>query len=862
MVNNTKTSKICIVPSFVGDCQEIKELAEVSGAVNSEVQQAYESHNTATSSGLDSDSGWGQRYKLGPCFNSPSVEEDNKPVAARLSKYYPSEKSKILVQNHSSLVSWHSWCKNSSPIVGWHMPDESYCNWVKKLEKRLGQKWRDLRIYETIMLSTRLISFDGPLMSALMCFWDKSCNAFLLPEGLMGITMEDVVAITSCSPVGIELSTLGTDLPDAKNTYQGIGVSSYGSFVTRSMALRDKEQEEMAFYLYWICKFLVCNRSVMVLKGFQCVAETIFQAKSPIALAPFLLGLAYNCLGNILRSDFSEHVSGPLWLVVLWAQAYFKPIAARSIAAQPPCPRQQHFNSIYSYGDYIVFSQVQCEKTFEECFIYLTDSRRKRQGEEWNPFLNREFGSDWFRTFTLHQKHTGDEKDAWKAVLVAQDLPAYFSPPSFFLEPYSPNQFARQLGHLQSVPVPFYQTINQPWHSRNTVAPNVLKHAEKDYFTRKSAMSHVHQIHWFPSSDHAFNSWWLWCWENVASYLSEARKHFVLKFGNGPRKTRKKRRARPQKLHRVPKRREKMVSAILESSQVVGKVGMEEEEEESLPSSSDDLPSNTEGQGKQVEDEEESSSSKEDEEDGDLPLTKLRHQKPSADENDRTLEEHPSSEDLVNPEHHQDEVGESDTTPQQNHGESVNVEQQRKKLKQYMDMSIESIFETNQLKNMERTVDTIYHHSGDALETPILGDLKKQLTGLKDRIPSLLSSINSAEAERESLCKQNPDLPTKLSQVKLALQADESKLSELTSEEARLEVEIRKLIEKKESVLSQKASAAESAERRKQKMEELKDIEAIIKKAEYSCFQKRNEMSKVNATINVTLMDAKRVLFK
>ena len=210
----------------------------------------------------------------------------------------------------------------------------------------------------------------------------------------------------------------------------------------------------------------------------------------------------------------------------------------------------------------------------------------------------------------------------------------------------------------------------------------------------------------------------------------------------------------------------------------------------------------------------------------------------------------------------QDEVGESDATPQQNHGESVNVEQQRKKLKQYMDMSIESIFETNQLNNMERTVDTIYHHSGDALETPILGDLKKQLTGLKDRIPSLLSSINSAEAERESLCKQNPDLPTKLSQVKLALQADESKLSELTSEEARLEVEIRKLIEKKESVLSQKASAAESAERRKQKMEELKDIEAIIKKAEYICFQKRNEMSKVNATINVTLMDAKRVLFK
>lgn len=550
MVNNSKVSRICTVPSLLGDCGEIQKLTVVSGAVNLEVQQTYESHDTATSLSLGS--GSARCYKLGPCFDSPSsVEEDNKPVVARLSKYYPSEKAKLLVQNFSSLVSWHSWCKNSSPVVGWHIPDETYCKWVKKLEKRLEQKWRDLRIYEAIMLSTRRISFDSPLMSALMCFWDQSCNAFLLPEGPMGITMEDVVAITSCSPVGIELSTLGTDLPDAKNTYLGIGVTSYGNFASRAMALRDKEQEEMSFYLYWICKFIVCNRSVMVLKGFQCVAETIFHAKGPIALAPFLLGLAYNCLGNILRSDFSEHVGGPLWLVVLWAQAYFSPIAASSIATHLRRPRKQNSNSIYSYGDYIIFSQVQCEKTFGECFNYLTDNKRKRQGEEWNPFLKREFGADWFLNFTFHQKLTRDEKDAWKAVLIARDLPAYFSPPSFFLEPYSPNQFARQLGHLQSVPVPFYQTINQPWHSRNTVAANVLKHAEKDYFIRKSAMSQVNQVHWHPSSDHAFDFWWLWCWANVASYVSEAKKHFVSKFGNGPRKMHRKRRAtRTQKLQR------------------------------------------------------------------------------------------------------------------------------------------------------------------------------------------------------------------------------------------------------------------------------------------------------------------------
>ena len=52
MVNNSKISRICTVPSLVGDCGEIQELALVSGAANLEVQQAYESHDTATSLSL------------------------------------------------------------------------------------------------------------------------------------------------------------------------------------------------------------------------------------------------------------------------------------------------------------------------------------------------------------------------------------------------------------------------------------------------------------------------------------------------------------------------------------------------------------------------------------------------------------------------------------------------------------------------------------------------------------------------------------------------------------------------------------------------------------------------------------------
>ncbi|KAF9669894.1 hypothetical protein SADUNF_Sadunf13G0012000 [Salix dunnii] len=106
----------------------------------------------------------------------------------------------------------NKWGRFGRVIVWCHRTDEAYCNWVEKLEKGIGQKWRDLRIYGTIVLSTRSISVDDPLMSELVCLWDNSCNAFFLHEGPVSITMEDVVAITSRSPDGIELSTLETTL--------------------------------------------------------------------------------------------------------------------------------------------------------------------------------------------------------------------------------------------------------------------------------------------------------------------------------------------------------------------------------------------------------------------------------------------------------------------------------------------------------------------------------------------------------------------------------------------------------------------------------------------------------------------------
>jgi hypothetical protein len=61
------------------------------------------------------------------------------------------------------------------------------------------------------------------------------------------------------------------------------------------------------------------------------------------------------------------------------------------------------------------------------------------------------------------------------------------------------------------------------------------------------------------------------------------------------------------------------------------------------------------------------------------------------------------------------------------------------------------------------------------------------------------SSKESAQSELENFHKENPDFPAILEREKVELQVEESKLSQFTFEEVRIEADIQKLMEMKES---------------------------------------------------------------
>lgn len=104
---------------------------------------------------------------------------------------------------------------------------------------------------------------------------------------------------------------------------------SYTSFISRKMDKPNKYvtfQEECSFYLYWLCKFMVCSSLKRITLGFTSIAIALASGHW-LALGPFLLSILYWFLFSFTRERFSDSLNEPLWLLQLWIYAYFLSLA-------------------------------------------------------------------------------------------------------------------------------------------------------------------------------------------------------------------------------------------------------------------------------------------------------------------------------------------------------------------------------------------------------------------------------------------------------------------------------------------------------------------------------------------------------
>ena len=77
-----------------------------------------------------------------------------------------------------------------------------YLEWLKKIEKTKSQNWKDMGIYDLIMLSKIGLEYSTSMLVSSSYFWDSTRYTFHLPCGMVTPTLFDLAAITVLKPTG------------------------------------------------------------------------------------------------------------------------------------------------------------------------------------------------------------------------------------------------------------------------------------------------------------------------------------------------------------------------------------------------------------------------------------------------------------------------------------------------------------------------------------------------------------------------------------------------------------------------------------------------------------------------------------
>ncbi|XP_018632117.2 uncharacterized protein [Nicotiana tomentosiformis] len=426
-------------------------------------------------------------FILGPCFKTTLPPE--------LSPLYPlAEGEKLLLH----CVQPDSF--KGKTLRSWPNVSRTWIDWVDRVEKAKWEVWKSADIYDAIQLSKIDIPMDKTLLYAALCYWSISTNSFHFRFGMMGPTVLDIVALTGLRPHGEEVSVpLGIaestlDFPEYGKIKECL---TYCKFLDVSMgAMSVTEEEHISFLVMWLCRYLFCNSSITMVEQCTKLALALAMGKK-LALAPIVLSNLYHGCNDIITSKF-DNATGPFWILQLWLQSYFP--------EHQPSTSDNGNASTYGFP---LAEGVLRPKTFNHYFLFF-HTCSSRTASVFTPFSSRKFGPEWFKRSLdpYFQKLNRTElKEIWASYLIARDIPYSIvldesSKWKCGVEHYSPNQFARQFGMKQAVPL--HRSAND--FSIRGEEDN-MEETESRFSQLKRKFSFV-PFNINPSSRTFFDSWW------------------------------------------------------------------------------------------------------------------------------------------------------------------------------------------------------------------------------------------------------------------------------------------------------------------------------------------------------------------
>ncbi|KAK4716015.1 hypothetical protein R3W88_014353 [Solanum pinnatisectum] len=376
-----------------------------------------------------------------------------------------------------------------------HTLQPGWIDWVDRMEKVKGETWRNVGIYDAIQLSKIDIPSDDDLLYVALCFWSISSNSFHFKFGMMSPTILDISALTRIRPHSEAISTIldihssTFSLPKSEKNKK----IYYKEFIKVNTEREDVMEDEHFAFLTITTKTLLKNNrqksdgrrrsknngSLRVTMEYSKLAIALAWGRK-IALAPFVLSHLYRGCRNLVTREFGT-AGGPFWILQLWLQFYF--------LEYRPLPYDSQNCS--TFGMALAQGKLK-QNNFQECFKFFYSC------PSITPSQFTPFSPEWLRLFFL----------------IVRDLQygLALGNSSFGkagVEYYSPNQFARQFGLTQTVPLPPHQSFNASSLDRMIIfnSVNCIQEVDSRFVQLKRKFSVV-PFHANPKCTSSFESWW------------------------------------------------------------------------------------------------------------------------------------------------------------------------------------------------------------------------------------------------------------------------------------------------------------------------------------------------------------------
>ncbi|XP_058198501.1 uncharacterized protein LOC131314020 [Rhododendron vialii] len=397
---------------------------------------------------------------FGPAFNGDFPES--------LYPFYPLAKEALPFDFITT--DWTAYPKDI-PNRLWHKPDKQYVQWVNLMAAVKEGLWKEVGIYEALMLNCHLIDMDKAL-----------CSFF---TGLRPHEVRADCFVSQKTPSFIYLKSAQLAYSNFLKCFAG----EKGEEVI--------EEEHVALFIYWLNKCIFCVSSSRITKEFTDIAKALASGQK-LALAPLVLAHLYRGMQELLTNKFA-FAPGLIWIVTLWLWSYFPTLA----------PKMNKNPTHACYGRHYMGQELQL-RDFNSCFTYFY-LELTTLGKGYMPF-EREIVPLWLKNPAGEPGEDFDEhKEVWASFFILRDLLYGMGMSSANnrcgTEYYNAAQFARQFGLMQLIPIPPYLSCNKDFIDR-VIVPEKTVETIRNQFAKDEATFQLRPYLERPEKSLRFEKWW------------------------------------------------------------------------------------------------------------------------------------------------------------------------------------------------------------------------------------------------------------------------------------------------------------------------------------------------------------------